>query len=89
VKIFDKLSADTTARVMVTTRTRTGAVTVAEFNPARQSTPLDALLASAGIAAPPAGQKLDLDRLDAKLAGESIGRRLEIKSALRQAGMLD
>jgi hypothetical protein len=51
-------------------------------------TPLDRMLAAVDITAPVAG-KIDLERLDAKLAGESIGRRLEIKCALRSAGMLD
>jgi hypothetical protein len=50
--------------------------------------PLAALLASTNVVAPRSGEKLRLADLDDKLSGESIGRRLEIKSALRQAGML-
>jgi hypothetical protein len=50
--------------------------------------PLAALLASANVTAPPAGQTLRLADLDDKLSGESIARRLEIKCALRGAAML-
>jgi hypothetical protein len=52
--------------------------------------PLAALLASADLTAPLAGAKLDLDRLDAKLAakGLNIGQRLTLKAAMRQGGML-
>jgi hypothetical protein len=50
--------------------------------------PLAKLLAAADLTAPVAGIKLDLDKLDNKLAGQPIGRRLEIKAALHAAGML-
>jgi hypothetical protein len=61
-----------------------GATTIRPTVPA----PLAKLLASAGVTAPVAGTKLDIAQLDAKLAGESIERRLEIKAALRGAGMV-
>jgi hypothetical protein len=61
-----------------------GATTIRSHVPA----PLAKLLASAGVIAPVAGTKLDIAQLDDKLAGQPIGRRLEIKAALRGAGML-
>jgi hypothetical protein len=46
------------------------------------------LLAAADLTAPVAGAKIDIDSLDAKLAGLPVGQRLEIKCALRGAGMI-
>jgi hypothetical protein len=86
VKVFDRLHG---VRVSMTTRTKSGDVTEVPFNPiSHVPAPLAALLASADIVAPVAGRTLDIETLDAKMAGLPIERRLEIKSAMRQAGML-
>lgn len=47
------------------------------------------LLARAGLQAPTAeGEKIPLDKLDAALKEHSIEQRLELKTSLRQAGLL-
>jgi hypothetical protein len=71
---------------LVTEITSNGARLVATE---KRPTPLDRMLAAADVTAPPAGTKLNIEALNAKLSGKSIARRLEIKCALRSAGMLD
>jgi hypothetical protein len=89
-KFADHVKGATVHRIDVVSRTKSGAITETPLNPVQHvPAPLAKLLTAAGIVAPVAGTKLDLDRLDDKLAGQPIGRRLEIKAALRGAGMLE
>jgi hypothetical protein len=47
------------------------------------------ILAEAKLAPPPQGETIPLPTIDAALRGMSIDRRLEIKAALRAAGLIN
>lgn len=77
-------------RIEVTITHADGSVSVEPFTPEPLPPKLSALMATADVRRPGYGRKLDLANLDAKLSNRnlSIDQRLELKAALRQAGML-